>query len=148
MSRDAVIVSAARTAIGKAYRGAFNATSGATLGSFSLKAAVERAGIDGAEVDDVLWGSALQQGTQGGNLARQVALRAGLPVSVRAADTMTASRDMGVFLWAGAVRILRQAQDERTFAFVLVPTKPAHAEPVEASKLALNASPKENPHVP
>ena len=82
MSRDAVIVSAARTAIGKAYRGAFNATSGATLGSFSLKAAVERAGIDGAEVDDVLWGSALQQGTQGGNLARQVSLRAGLPVSV------------------------------------------------------------------
>ena len=82
MSRDAVIVSAARTAIGKAYRGAFNATSGATLGSFALKAAVERAGIDGAEVDDVLWGSALQQGTQGGNLARQVALRAGLPVSV------------------------------------------------------------------
>ena len=80
--RDAVIVSAARTAIGKAYRGAFNATSGATLGSFSLKAAVERAGIDGAEIDDVLWGSALQQGTQGGNLARQVALRAGLPVSV------------------------------------------------------------------
>ena len=80
--RDAVIVSAARTAIGKAYRGAFNATSGPTLGSFSLKAAVERAGIDGAEVDDVLWGSALQQGTQGGNLARQVALRAGLPVSV------------------------------------------------------------------
>ena len=82
MSRDAVIVSAARTAIGKAYRGAFNATSGATLGSFSLKAAVERAGIDGAEIDDVLWGSALQQGTQGGNLARQVALRAGLPVTV------------------------------------------------------------------
>ena len=82
MSREAVIVSAARTAIGKAYRGAFNATSGATLGSFSLKAAVERAGIDGAEIDDVLWGSALQQGTQGGNLARQVALRAGLPVSV------------------------------------------------------------------
>ena len=76
MSRDAVIVSAARTAIGKAYRGAFNATSGATLGSFSLKAAIERAGIDGAEVDDVLWGSALQQGTQGGNLARQVALNA------------------------------------------------------------------------
>ncbi|QGN54723.1 acetyl-CoA C-acyltransferase [Novosphingobium sp. Gsoil 351] len=82
MSRDAVIVSAARTAIGKAYRGAFNATSGATLGSFSLKAAIERAGIEGAEVDDVLWGSALQQGTQAGNLARQVALRAGLPVSV------------------------------------------------------------------
>jgi acetyl-CoA C-acetyltransferase len=80
--RDAVIVSAARTAIGKAYRGAFNATSGPTLGSFSLKAAVERAGIEGAEIDDVLWGAALQQGTQGGNLARQVALRSGLPVTV------------------------------------------------------------------
>ena len=82
MSRDAVIVSAARTAIGKAYRGAFNTTSGPTLGSFSLKAAVERAGIEGGEIDDVLWGSALQQGTQAGNLARQVALRSGLPVSV------------------------------------------------------------------
>jgi acetyl-CoA C-acetyltransferase len=79
--RDAVIVSTARTAIGKAYRGGFNATSGPTLGSYSLKAAVERAGIDGAEVDDVLWGSALQQGTQAGNLARQVALRAGLPIT-------------------------------------------------------------------
>ena len=81
MSRSAVIVSTARTAIGKAYRGGFNATSGATLGSYSLAAAVERAGIDGAEVDDVLWGSALQQGTQAGNLARQVALRAGLPIT-------------------------------------------------------------------
>lgn len=79
--RDAVIVSTARTAIGKAYRGGFNATSGPTLGSHSLKAAVERAGIDGAEVDDCLWGSALQQGTQAGNLARQVALRAGLPIT-------------------------------------------------------------------
>jgi acetyl-CoA C-acetyltransferase len=79
--RDAVIVSTARTAIGKAYRGGFNATSGATLGSYSLAAAVARAGIDGEEVDDCIWGSALQQGTQGGNLARQVALRAGLPVT-------------------------------------------------------------------
>jgi acetyl-CoA C-acetyltransferase/acetyl-CoA acyltransferase len=80
--RDAVIVSTARTPIGKAYRGAFNATQGATLGSYSVKAAVERAKIDPAEVDDCLWGSALQQGNQGGNIGRQVALRAGLPVSV------------------------------------------------------------------
>ena len=79
--RDAVIVSTARTAIGKAYRGGFNATSGPTLGSYSLAAAVERAGIEGGEVDDVLWGSALQQGTQAGNLARQVSLRAGLPIT-------------------------------------------------------------------
>jgi acetyl-CoA C-acetyltransferase/acetyl-CoA acyltransferase len=80
--RDAVIVSTARTAIGRAYKGAFNATPGPTLGSYSLAAAIERAGIDAGEIDDVLWGSALQQGTQAGNLARQVALRAGCPTSV------------------------------------------------------------------
>ena len=84
MSRDAVIVAAARTPIGRAYRGAFNATPGASLGALSLKAAVERAGIDGGEIDDVVWGSALQQGTQGGNIGRQVALKAGLPVTVSA----------------------------------------------------------------
>ena len=79
--RDAVIVSVARTPIGRAYKGAFNATAGATLGALSLRAAVERAGIEPGEVDDVVWGSALQQGTQAGNIARQVALRAGLPVT-------------------------------------------------------------------
>ncbi len=80
--RDAVIVSTARTAIGRAYKGGFNNTSGATLGSYSLSAAVERAGIEGAEVDDVIWGAALQQGTQAGNIGRQVALRSGLPITV------------------------------------------------------------------
>ncbi len=80
--RDAVIVAAARTPLGRAYKGAFNATAGATLGAYALEAAVARAGIEGAEVDDVLWGSALQQGAQGGNIARQVALRAGLPITV------------------------------------------------------------------
>ena len=79
--RDAVIVSAARTPIGRAFKGAFNATPGATLGALSLAAAVARAGIDPAEVDDVVWGAALQQGSQGGNIARQVALRAGLPIT-------------------------------------------------------------------
>lgn len=79
--RDAVIVSTARTPIGKAYRGAFNNTAGPTLGSFSATAAVERAGIDPAEIADCVWGSALQQGTQGGNLARNVALRSGFPIS-------------------------------------------------------------------
>ncbi|MBC2778430.1 acetyl-CoA C-acyltransferase [Parasphingopyxis marina] len=80
--RDAVIVSTARTPIGKAYRGAYNATLGPTLGSFSVKAAVERAGIEGGEVDDCIMGAALQQGTTAGNIARQVALRAGLPYTV------------------------------------------------------------------
>jgi acetyl-CoA C-acetyltransferase/acetyl-CoA acyltransferase len=80
--RDAVIVAGARTPIGRAYKGAFNATGGATLGALSLRAAVERAGIEGGEVDDVVWGAALQQGAQSPNIARQVALRAGLPVTV------------------------------------------------------------------
>jgi acetyl-CoA C-acetyltransferase len=80
--RTAVIVSTARTPIGKAYRGAFNNTPSPTLSAMSIRAAVERAGIDGAEVDDVCWGSALQQGSQAGNLARTALLRAGLPVTV------------------------------------------------------------------
>ncbi|GAA0478249.1 acetyl-CoA C-acyltransferase [Parasphingorhabdus litoris] len=80
--RDAVIVSTARTPIGRAYKGAFNATAGPTLGSHSAKAAVERAGIDPATVEDVVWGSALQQGSQGGNLGRNVALRSGFPIEV------------------------------------------------------------------
>ena len=80
--RSAVIVSTARTPIGRAYRGAFNFTPSPTLSAFSIRAAVERAGIDGAEVDDVCWGSALQQGSQAGNTARTALLRAGLPVSV------------------------------------------------------------------
>ena len=80
--RDAVIVSTARTAMGRAFRGAFNITPGATLGSYAVAEAVRKAGVDGAEVDDLLWGSALQQGAQSSNLGRQVALRAGLPISV------------------------------------------------------------------
>ncbi len=82
MSRSAVIVSTARTPIGRAYRGAFNATPAPTLGSHSIKAAVERAKVDPAEVDDVIFGAALQQGSQAGNIARNALLRAGLPVTV------------------------------------------------------------------
>jgi acetyl-CoA C-acetyltransferase len=80
--RSAVIVSTARTPIGRAYRGAFNNLPSPTLASHSIRAAVERAGIDGAEVDDVILGCALQQGHQAGNIARTSLLRAGLPVSV------------------------------------------------------------------
>jgi acetyl-CoA C-acetyltransferase len=80
--RDAVIVSTARTPIGRAYKGAFNATPGATLGALSLAPAIERAGIDPGEIDDVVWGAVLTQGVQAGNIGRQVALRAGCPVSV------------------------------------------------------------------
>jgi len=82
MTRSAVIVSTARTAIGRAYKGGFNNTKGATLGSYSLAPAIERAKIDAGEINDVVWGAALQQGAQAGNLGRQVALRAGCPIGV------------------------------------------------------------------
>ncbi len=84
MSRDAVIVSTARTPLTKAGRGAFNNTTGATLGAYAIRAAVERAGLTGGEVDDVVMGCAAQQGSTGGNVARLAALRAGLPVTVPA----------------------------------------------------------------
>jgi acetyl-CoA C-acetyltransferase len=80
--REAVIVSTARTPIGKAYRGSFNDLGGASLGAASVAEAVKRAGIDPSRVDDVIMGCALQQGATGSNIARQVALRAGLPVTV------------------------------------------------------------------
>lgn len=79
---DAVIVSSARTPIGKAYRGALNNTDGATLLGEAIKAAVGRAKVDPSEVEDVVMGVAMQQGTTGGNIARKALLRAGLPVSV------------------------------------------------------------------
>jgi acetyl-CoA C-acetyltransferase len=80
--REAVIVSTARTPIGKAYRGGFNNLGGASLGAASVAEAVKRAGIDPARVEDVIMGAALQQGATGSNIARQIALRAGLPVTV------------------------------------------------------------------
>ena len=80
--REAVIVSTARTPIGKAYRGAFNDTQAQALGGHAIMSALKRASVEGGEVDDVVMGAALQQGSQGGNLARQCALRAGLPTSV------------------------------------------------------------------
>ena len=80
--RDAVIVSTARTPIGKAYRGAFNATTPQALAAHAVENAVARAGIDPAQVSDCVIGSALQQGFQGGNIGRQAAIRAGLPVTV------------------------------------------------------------------
>jgi acetyl-CoA C-acetyltransferase len=80
--REAVIVSTARTPIGKAYRGLFNDTEAPSMGGMAIAAAVERAGIEGGEVDDLIIGVAMQQGTQGINSARVAALAAGLPTSV------------------------------------------------------------------
>jgi acetyl-CoA C-acetyltransferase len=82
---DAVIVSTARTGLARSWRGALNMTHGATLGGHVVRAAVERARVDPGEVEDVLFGCALPEGTTGGNVARQVALRAGLPVTTAGA---------------------------------------------------------------
>jgi acetyl-CoA C-acetyltransferase len=79
---EAVIVSTARTPIGKAYKGALNNTEGATMIAHAISNALSRAKVEGGEVEDVVIGCAMQQGTTGGNIARKAILRAGLPVSV------------------------------------------------------------------
>ena len=103
--RQAVIVSTARTPIGKAYRGAFNNTEAPTLGGHAVKHAVERAGLEPAEVDDVLMGCAMPQGTQGQNIARQIALAAGLPVTTAGmtVDRQCSSGMMAIALAAKTV---------------------------------------------
>ena len=80
--KEAVIVSTARTPIGKAYRGGFNNLQAPTMGAHAIRAAVERAGIEGDRVEDCIMGAALTQGTSGMNIGRNAALRAGLPVTV------------------------------------------------------------------
>ena len=96
--REAVIVSTARTPIGRAYRGAFNDTQAQQLGAHAVRHAIERAGIDPAEVEDVVLGAALQQGSTGTNVARQIALAAGLPSTVAGMtiDRQCASGLMGI----------------------------------------------------
>jgi acetyl-CoA C-acetyltransferase len=80
--REAVIVSTARTPIGKAYRGAFNDTQAQELAGHAIRHAIERAGVEPGEIEDVVIGAALQQGSTGSNIGRQAAMRAGLPTSV------------------------------------------------------------------
>ena len=82
---DAVVVSTARTGLAKSWRGALNMTHGATMGGAAVKAAIERANIDAAEVEDVLMGCANPEGATGSNIARQIALMAGCPVTVSGA---------------------------------------------------------------
>ncbi|MFK8021787.1 MAG: acetyl-CoA C-acyltransferase [Pseudomonadales bacterium] len=105
---DAVIVSTARTPIGKAYRGGFNNLGGASLGAASVAEAVRRAGIDPGMVEDVIMGSALQQGATGANVARQIALRAGLPVTV---SGMTIDRQCSSGLMAVATAAKQITED-------------------------------------
>ena len=100
---DAVIVSTARTGLAKSWRGALNLTHGATMGGHAVRAAVERAKIDPGEVEDVIMGCALPEGTTGGNIARQIALRAGLPVT-------TAGTTVNRFCSSGLQTIAMAAQ--------------------------------------
>jgi len=103
--REAVIVAAKRTPIGKAYRGAFNNTYGPTLGAHAIAAVVEQAGIDPARIEDVAMGCALQQGATGFNIARLSAIRAGLPVSV-AGMTIDRQCSSGLMAIAAAARTI------------------------------------------
>jgi acetyl-CoA C-acetyltransferase len=111
--REAVIVSTARTPIGRARRGAFNDTQAQELAGHAIAAAVRRAGIDGAEVDDVVLGCAVQQGSSGANVARQGLLRAGLPDSVAG---MTIDRQCSSGLMAIAVAAKQILDDDMRIA--------------------------------
>ncbi len=106
---DAVIVSTARTPIGKAYRGAFNMTHGATLGAHVMSHAVQRAGLDPAEVEEVIMGVGRPEGATGGNIARQSAIRAGFPMSTTG---LIVSRACGSGLQAIAVAAQRVLVDK------------------------------------
>ncbi len=133
--KEAVIVSAARTPIGKAYRGAFNNLEAPSLGAIPIAAAVERAGVDPAEIDDVIMGCAMGQGTQFLNVARNAALAAGLPtsVSVMTMDRQCSSGMMAIataakqivvddmqVVVAGGIESISLAQNEHTNMFRLV----------------------------
>jgi acetyl-CoA C-acetyltransferase len=111
--REAVIVSVARTPIGKAFRGGYNDTQAQALAGHVIAHAVERAGIAPGEVEDVILGCAFQQGTQMSNIARQAALRAGLPTSV---PGMTVDRQCGSGLMGVAIAAKQIVQDHQTIA--------------------------------
>ena len=111
--REAVIVSTARTPIGRAYRGAFNDTQAQALAGHVVAEAVRRASVDPAEVEDVVLGAALQQGSSGYNVARQAAIRAGLPVSV---PGMTIDRQCSSGLMAIATAAKQIVHDGMTIA--------------------------------
>ena len=111
--REAVMVSTARTPIGRAYRGAFNDTQAQALAGHVVAEAVRRAGVDPGEVEDVVLGAALQQGSSGYNVARQAAIRAGLPVSVAG---MTVDRQCASGLMAIATAAKQIVHDGMTIA--------------------------------
>jgi acetyl-CoA C-acetyltransferase len=109
--REAVVVSAARTPIGRAFRGAFNQTPSATLAGWTVRNALERAGVDPAEVDDVVIGAGLPEGASGNNIGRTAALRAGCPVTVPG-ETISRFCASGLdAIAAGAKRVIVDGSD-------------------------------------
>ncbi len=147
---DAVIVSTARTGLAKSWRGAFNMTHGATLGGHAVQHAIERARVAPGEVDDVLMGCALPEGATGGNIARQIALRAGCPVTVPAATVnrfcssglqtivLAAQRIMtgeGDVIVAGGVESISCVQNEQNRHMLREPWLMAHKPEVYWSML-------------
>src|ERR1700741_853595 len=106
---EAVIVSTARTPLTKSWKGAFNMTHGATMGAHAIKAAVERAKLDPREVEDVILGCAYPEGATGNNIARQAAIRAGMPVTVAG---MTVNRFCSSGLQTIALAAQRVRADE------------------------------------
>ena len=110
--KDAVIVSTARTPVGRAYRGSFNNTQGQSLAGHAVHEAVERSGADPAQVDDVVLGCAMQQGSTGQNVARQAALVAGLPITV---SGMTIDRQCSSGMMAIAIAAKQVLHDNMQF---------------------------------
>ena len=120
---EAVIVSTARTPIGRAYKGALNNTEGATLLSHAISAAVSRASLDSAEVEDVVMGCAMQQGATGGNIARKALLRAGLPATTGGTtiDRQCASGLQAIALAARGARVIGLDQSIRQLRHATTP---------------------------
>jgi acetyl-CoA C-acetyltransferase len=113
--REAVIVSYARTGLAKSWRGALNMTHGATMGGHAAAAAIERAGLAPEEVEDSIFGCGLPEGATGGNIARQIALRAGLPVSV-AGVTVNCRCASGLYAIAIAAQRIRGGEGDAYLA--------------------------------
>ncbi|WP_295047088.1 acetyl-CoA C-acyltransferase [uncultured Paracoccus sp.] len=137
---DAVIVSTARTGIGKAARGSLNLTHGATMGGHVAAAAIERAGVDPALIEDSIWGCGYPEYVTGGNIARQIVIRAGLPVSV-AGTTVNRFCASGLQALAMAAHMVRQEGARAVLAggvesISLVQPPPRHAREawIEAHK--------------
>ena len=150
--REAVIVSTARTPLGKAFRGAFNDTEAPAMGGHVVRAATERAGIDPAMVDDVLMGAAAQQGTQAYNLGRLCAVAGGLPetTSGMTMDRQCSSGLMTIATAAKPMMIATGSQSSRARASARAGVEGLPVPPPTGSLTPRSpgASPRARAHLP